>query len=106
MRAGCVTRWPAADVPERLTALTATAARTCTLALTLEPDPRADRDGSAPATVGLRGTVRLTADTPDALEEAGRELVARGHALGMTLDPLDGQHAAGLAATLPLGVAP
>jgi type VII secretion protein EccE len=101
-----VTRWPAADAPERLTALTATAARTCTLALTLEPDPRADRDGTAPATVGLRGTVRLTADTPDALEEAGRELVARGHALGMTLDPLDGQHAAGLAATLPLGVAP
>ena len=101
-----VTRWPTGDAPERLTALTATAARTCTLALTLEPDPRADRDGSTPATVGLRGTVRLTADTPDALEEAGRELVARGHALGITLDPLDGQHAAGLAATLPLGVAP
>ena len=50
--------------------------------------------------------MRLTAATPDALEEAGRELVARGHALGIALDPLDGQHAAGLAATLPLGVAP
>jgi len=95
-----VTRWPAA-VPERLTDLTATAARTCTLALTLEPGTRAGE-----ATVGLRGTVRLTADTPDELERSGRDLVARGHALGMALDPLDGQHAAGLAATLPLGTAP
>ncbi|MEJ2866001.1 type VII secretion protein EccE [Actinomycetospora flava] len=93
-----VTGWPA--TPERLTGLTATTGRTCTLALTLEPDPR-----SADA-VGLRGTVRLTADTPEALEESGRELVARGHALGVALDALDGQHAAGLAATLPLGAQP
>ncbi|MFC5142835.1 type VII secretion protein EccE [Actinomycetospora rhizophila] len=92
-----VTGWP--DVPERLTGLTATTGRTSTLALTLEPDPRS-------GTVGLRGTVRLTADTPDALEECGRELVARGHALGVALDALDGQHAAGLAATLPLGARP
>jgi type VII secretion protein EccE len=92
-----VTGWPAA--PERLTGLTATTGRTSTLALTLEPDPRS-------GTVGLRGTVRLTADTPDALEECGRELVARGHALGVALDALDGQHAAGLAATLPLGARP
>jgi len=104
--AHAVTRWPSGADPERLTALTATAARTCTLALTLEPDPRAGRDGAGPATVGLRGTVRLTADTPDALEGSGRELIARGHALGVGIDPLDGQHAAGLAATLPLGVAP
>ncbi|PVZ10276.1 type VII secretion protein EccE [Actinomycetospora cinnamomea] len=96
-----VTRWPADTAPARLTDLTATVARTCTLALTLEPGTRADE-----ATVGLRGTVRLTADTPDALDVAGRELVARGHALGVALDPLDGQHAAGLAATLPLGTAP
>jgi type VII secretion protein EccE len=98
-----VTRWPADTAPERLTDLTdltATVARTCTLALTLEPDATAD------ATVGLRGTVRLTADTPDALAVAGRELVARGHALGVSLDPLDGQHAAALAATLPSGTAP
>jgi type VII secretion protein EccE len=95
-----VTRWPTDAAPERLTDLTATAARTCTLALTLEPDATAE------STVGLRGTVRLTADTPDALEVAGRELVARGHALGVSLDPLDGQHAAALAATLPLGTAP
>lgn len=94
-----VTGWPLDD-PQRLTGLTAVAGRTCTLALTLEPDPRA---GDA---VGLRGTVRVTADTPEALEESGRELVARGHALGVALDALDGQHAAGLAATLPLGVAP
>jgi type VII secretion protein EccE len=96
-----VTRWPADTRPATLTDLTATAARSCTLALTLEPGTRADE-----ATVGLRGTVRLTAGTPDALEVAGRELVARGHALGLALDALDGQHAAGLAATLPLGTAP
>ncbi|MDD7938546.1 type VII secretion protein EccE [Actinomycetospora lutea] len=95
-----VTGWPAGAAPERLTGLTATAGRTCTLSLTLEPDPR------SPDTVGLRGTVRLTGDTPDALEESGRELVARGHALGVALDALDGQHAAGLAATLPLGARP
>jgi len=99
-----VTRWPTDAAPERLTDLTATAARTCTLALTLEPDATAD--AAADTTVGLRGTVRLTADTPDALEVAGRELVARGHALGVSLDPLVGQHAAALAATLPLGTAP
>lgn len=99
-----VTGWPTGAVPERLTALTATAGRTCTLALTLEPDPRAGREQRD--AVGLRGTVRLTADTPDALEECGRELVARGHGLGVALDALDGQHAAGLAATLPLGALP
>ena len=99
-----VTRWPTDTAPERLTDLTATAARTCTLAVTLEPDARSGAGGDA--TVGLRGTVRLTADTPGELETSGRELVARGHALGVALDPLDGQHAAGLAATLPLGTAP
>ncbi|GAA4799572.1 type VII secretion protein EccE [Actinomycetospora chlora] len=99
-----VTRWPAGAAPERLTGLTATTARTSTLALTLEPDTAAP--GEAGPTVGLRGTARITADTPDALEEAGRELVARGHALGVVLDPLDGQHAAGLAATLPVGAVP
>lgn len=93
-----VTGWP--TTAQRLTGLTATTGRTCTLALTLEPDPRTG------GTVGLRGTVRLTADTPEALEESGRELVARGHALGVALDALDGQHAAGLAATLPLGAQP
>ncbi|HSK59338.1 MAG TPA: type VII secretion protein EccE [Actinomycetospora sp.] len=108
-----VTRWPTDAAPARLTDLTATAARTCTLALTLEPTSAADAaaDATADATadttpVGLRGAVRLSADTPDALEVAGRELVARGHALGVSLDPLDGQHAAALAATLPLGTAP
>jgi type VII secretion protein EccE len=99
-----VTRWPADAAPERLTDLTAIAARTCTLALTLEPD--ATTDATEGSTVGLRVTMRLTADTPGALEVAGRELVARGHALGVSLDPLDGQHAAALAATLPLGTAP
>lgn len=105
-----VTGWPGGGAPARLTGLTATAGRTCTLALTLETDPRSGQDGvDGVATidaVGLRGTVRLTADTPDALEESGRELVARGHALGVALDALDGQHAAGLAATLPLGARP
>ncbi|MEJ2888236.1 type VII secretion protein EccE [Actinomycetospora aeridis] len=96
-----VTSWPTGGAPERLTGLTALPARTCTLALTLEPDARSGRDA-----VGLRGTVRLTADTPDALEEYGSELVARGHALGVALDALDGQHAAGLASTLPLGAQP
>jgi type VII secretion protein EccE len=100
-----VTRWPVGATPERLTGLTATSARTCTLALTLEPDARGTDDDGGP-TVGLRGTARLTADTPDALEECGRELMARGHALGVALDPLDGQHVAGLAATLPLGAVP
>ncbi|GAA4941178.1 type VII secretion protein EccE [Actinomycetospora succinea] len=95
-----VTGWPTDGTPDRLTGLTATTGRTCTLALTLEPDPRSGDS------VGLRGTVRLTADTPEALEETGRELVARGHALGVALDALDGQHAAGLAATLPLGARP
>lgn len=99
-----VARWPGGGTPERLTGLTTTVGRTCTLALTLEPDPRGGGDGDT--TVGLRGTVRVSADTPDALEEAGRELAARGSALGIVLDPLDGQHAAGLAATLPLGAAP
>ncbi|GAA4866011.1 type VII secretion protein EccE [Actinomycetospora straminea] len=102
-----VTGWPTGAVPERLTGLTVTTGRTCTLALTLEPDPHAGREGRPDDdAVGLRGTVRLTADTPDALEECGRELVARGHGLGVALDALDGQQAAALAATLPLGALP
>ncbi|GLZ44610.1 type VII secretion protein EccE [Actinomycetospora sp. NBRC 106375] len=99
-----VTRWPTGMAPDRLSGLTATSGRSCTLALTLEPDPRGDGDGAP--TVGLRGTARITADTPEALDEAGGELVARGHALGIALDPLDGRHAAGLAATLPVGAVP
>lgn len=104
-----VTSWPRGTVPGTLTALTGTTARSATLALTLEPDPAADtsaRGWATDAPVGLRGTVRLTAATPGALTDAGLELVDRAGALGVRLDPLDGQHAAGLAATLPLGVTP
>ncbi len=111
-----VTSWPTTAVPETLTALTGTSARSVTLALTLEPDPAAGPDagergagprgGTTGGPVGLRGTVRLTAATPSTLTDAGLELVHRARGLGVGLDPLDGQHAAGLAATLPLGVVP
>jgi type VII secretion protein EccE len=101
-----VTRWPSGRTAEALGGLTATDARTCTVALTLEPDPHGEPTADGQGAVGVRGAVRVTADTPDALAGSGRELVARGHALGVALDALDGQQAAGLAATLPLGVAP
>lgn len=106
-----VTAWPTAAVPATLAVLTGTSARSATLALTLEPDPAAAadpdrRDGATDGPVGLRGTVRLTAATPAALIEAGLDLVERARGIGVGLDPLDGQHAAGLGATLPLGVAP
>jgi type VII secretion protein EccE len=105
-----MTSWPTGTVPETLTALTGTTARSVTLALTLEPDPGAadtgERTGATDGPVGLRGTVRLTAATPGSLTDAGLELADRARGIGVGLDPLDGQHAAGLGVTLPLGVTP
>lgn len=96
-----VTSWHTASVPTSLDALTGTGATATTVALTLEPG----RDDPA-SEVGLRGTVRLAARSPDELATTGRSLREIADGLGLRLDPLDGQQAAGLATTLPLGTAP
>lgn len=109
-----VTGWPSGA--GTLDALTGTGATATTLAITLEPGPGGTGDGTGgtggtdgtdgTGDVGLRGAVRLTARTPDELDRCGRELRELATGLGVRLDPLDGQQAAGLAATLPLGTAP
>jgi type VII secretion protein EccE len=96
-----VTEWPPGGEPTSLAALTGTAADSTTLALTLGPGTD-DEAGE----VGLRATVRVMSASPAALEQAGLDLVERGAAIGVGLDPLDGQHAAGVVATLPLGAVP
>lgn len=95
-----LTDWPPGGAAA-LTALTAVSAASTTVALTLGPGS-ADEDVG----VGLRTTVRVVSATPGGLELAGRELVGLGRSIGVVLDPLDGQHAAGVVATLPLGTAP
>ncbi|MEV0425270.1 type VII secretion protein EccE [Micromonospora sp. NPDC050495] len=81
----------------RLLALPATAA---TVALCVGPRAGAD---AAPVPVEL--TVRLAARTADELSVADRALHRLVGDLGAAVRRLDGEHLAGLAATLPLAVA-
>lgn len=109
-----VTAWPGhgsapspPTPPAALTALTGVAADASTLALTLVPGTDGDAgDHDDAVELGLRATVRVVASTPTALQEAGQDLVSLGRRVGVTLEPLDGQHAEGVVATLPLGTAP
>jgi type VII secretion protein EccE len=90
-----ITGWGAAGVPPNLTALTGVRALSTTVALAISP-----ADGGE---VGLRGLVRVSARNAAELQTADGQLRALSQRLGVTLRPLGGLQAAGLAATLPLG---
>jgi type VII secretion protein EccE len=90
-----ITGWGAAGAPPNLTALTGVRALSTTVALVISP-----ADGGE---VGLRGLVRVSARNAAELQAADGQLRALSQRLGVTLRPLGGLQAAGLAATLPLG---
>ena len=82
--------------PGGLDALTSVRALSTTVALALSL-------GTGDGTVGLRGLVRLSARTPGELDAADTLLRARAAGSGVVLAPLDGQQAAAVSATLPIG---
>ncbi len=85
----------AASGSDPLAGLWSVDAAATTVALTLEPV-----DDTPDGTIGLRCAVRLTAPSPSELAAAGADLaVAAGSG---ALRRLDGCHAAGLVATLPV----
>jgi type VII secretion protein EccE len=90
-----ITGWGAAGTPPNLTALTGVRALSTTVALVISP-----ADGGE---VGLQGLVRVSARNAAELQAADGQLRALSQRLGVTLRPLGGLQAAGLAATLPLG---
>jgi len=91
-----ITSWGATGAASNLTALIGVRALSTTVALVISP-------GEGGSEVGLRGLVRVSARNPAELEAADGQLRAVSKQLGVGLRPLDGQQAAGLAATLPLG---
>jgi len=91
-----VTGWPRGKAATSLNALTGVRALSATVAMSVSP-------GIEENQVGLRGLVRVSARTPRELEYADERLTAIADRLGITLTPLRGLQAAGLAATLPLG---
>jgi len=91
-----VTGWPRGKAANSLNALTGVRALSATVAMSVSP-------GSEENQVGLRGLVRVSARTPRELEHADERLTAIADRLSITLTPLRGLQAAGLAATLPLG---
>lgn len=91
-----VTGWPRGKAATSLNALTGVRALSATVAMSVSP-------GSEDNQVGLRGLVRVSARTPRELEHADERLTAIADRLGITLTPLRGLQAAGLAATIPLG---
>lgn len=82
--------------PGGLDALTSVRALSTTVALALSP-------GTEAGSVGLRGLVRLSARTPGELSSAEVVLRERAAGSGVTLTPLNGQQAAAVTATLPVG---
>ncbi|MCA1836631.1 MAG: type VII secretion protein EccE, partial [Actinobacteria bacterium] len=91
-----ITGWGTTGAVHNLNALTGVRALSTTVALSISPE-----DGGAE--VGLRGLVRVSARDPAELTAADERLQSVSQRLGLTLRPLGGLQAAGLAATLPLG---
>ncbi len=91
-----ITGWGGSGAVPSLNALTGVRTLSTTVALSISPGNGGDE-------VGLRGLVRLSARNPAELGAADSQLRAVSHRLGVTLRPLGGLQAAGLAATLPLG---
>jgi type VII secretion protein EccE len=91
-----ITGWGTTGAVHNLNALTGARALSTTVALAISPE-----DGGAE--VGLRGLVRVSARDPAELTAADERLQSVSQRLGLTLRPLGGLQAAGLAATLPLG---
>jgi type VII secretion protein EccE len=81
---------------QSLNALTGVRALSSTVSVSIYP-------GTEDNQVGMRGLVRVSARTPGELEYADSRLSAISDKLGITLTPLRGLQADGLAATLPLG---
>jgi type VII secretion protein EccE len=90
-----ISSWPT-KTGSSITALTGVRALSTTVSMTITPTD--DTDG-----VGLRGLVRISARTPQELDDADQKLDALADRLDIDLTPLHGLQAAGLAATLPLG---
>lgn len=76
--------------------LTGVRALSTTVAMALGP---VEPDGR----VGMRGLLRLCAHSPVELSQAQALLARRAARSGLRLTPLNGQQAAGVAATLPIG---
>ena len=91
-----ITGWEATGAARNLNALTGVRALSTTVALSISPQQSGDE-------VGLRGLVRVSARDPAELAAADGRLQSVSQRLGLTLHPLGGLQAAGLAATLPLG---
>ena len=91
-----ITGWGAGGATPNLNVLTGVRALSTTVTLSLSP-------GAESAEVGLRGVIRVSARNPTELEAADGRLQAVSERLGVSLVPLRGLQAAGLAATLPLG---
>jgi hypothetical protein len=91
-----VTGWPATGGAHSLNALTGVRALSATVALSISPS-------GEDTAVGLRGLVRVSARNPAELEAADHRLQSISGRLGVSLTPLRGLQAAGLAGTLPLG---
>ena len=91
-----ITGWPKGVMAGNLNALTGVRALSATVALSISP-------GNEEAKVGLRGLVRVSARNGAELEQADTRLSTLSDKLGVTLTPLRGLQAAGLAATLPFG---
>ncbi|MFC5286094.1 type VII secretion protein EccE [Actinokineospora guangxiensis] len=91
-----ITGWPQGKPAQSLTALTSVRALSATVTMSISP-------GADDGQVGLRGLVRVSARNPDELGLADERLSAIADRIGITLTPLRGLQAAGLAASLPLG---
>ncbi|MGW0892173.1 type VII secretion protein EccE [Saccharopolyspora sp. NPDC002578] len=90
-----ITGWPN-HMSESINALTGVRGRSTSIALSIAPT---GEDGE----VGLRGLVRISARSPEALGTADHQLRNISNKLNLTLTPLRGMQLAGLTGTLPLG---
>ncbi|MFQ6265374.1 type VII secretion protein EccE [Kutzneria viridogrisea] len=91
-----ITNWPGKGISGSLNALTSIRALSSTVTMSISP-------GAQEGEVGLRGLVRVSARTPSELSSAESRLEKLGERIGLSLTPLRGLQAAGLAATLPYG---
>ena len=80
----------------KLDSLTSIRALSTTVSLALSPAPEAGR-------VGMRGVVRVSARTSDELQGADDRVRALSASSDIRLERLNGQQAAAIAATLPIG---
>jgi type VII secretion protein EccE len=91
-----ITHWPQGRNVNSINALTGVRTLSATVTMSVSPS---GEDGQ----VGLRGLVRVSARTPGELNDANQRLHTMAQRLNVSLTPLRGLQAAGLAATLPLG---